>query len=166
MKNLDVTISKSFSVRAACNLRWPQREGGSAVIELRTTRVSLDQYTDGWLPFGEILLSGSATLTGVLTYEPGDAGDLWFSPDELVAAKETAFGVEVRQLKLSRAYLFGDYSPDEFSVPAALRQSSCWSAQATIRVEDIWVLLGDSDSSGAYPVKYTVISTTAHRACG
>jgi hypothetical protein len=166
LKNLSVTLSRSFKVRAACYLRWPRRDDSDAPIELGTTRVSLDRYTDGRLPYGEILLSGSATLSGVLKYEPGPAGDLWFFPvGEPIAAKGTAFSSAVSPLRLSRAYLFKDYSPHEFRVPSVLRQSYCWSAQATLKVDDIWVLIGGTDQSGAFPVKYSVISATTHRAC-
>jgi hypothetical protein len=163
LRNLDVTLSSGFEVLAACNLWRPQRE---SYADLLTERVSLDDTVNGWYLFGQILLRGSATLSGYVTYQPGDSGELWFSPSgEVVAPRGTAFGRAVAELKLSRAYLLASYSPDELDVPPDLRESACWTAQATIRVDDIWVLLGESDSDGAYPVKYTVVSVKDLRQC-
>ena len=137
-------------------------------IDIGTTRVSLDRDVDGWIPFGSILLRGSATLKGILNYNViGPAGGLFFDPvGEPIAAKGTAFSNQVRTLKLSRAYLFKeDYSPREIRVPSALRRSSCWSAQATLKIDDVWVLIGEGDQVGAYPVKYSIVSATGHRQC-
>jgi hypothetical protein len=156
--NLRVSLSKSFKVGAACRLHWP-RPTVDEPIDLKVTRTSLDDYAaDGNLPLGDILLSGNSTLAGVLVYNPGDAGKLWFTPRHNIAVPGTAFSMQVRSLKLSR-----QYSPDEFQVPPALRKS-CWSATATISIENVWVTIGGGDSAGAYPVRYKVISVVDHKA--
>lgn len=162
LKNVVVTLNKSFKIGAACNLRWRGPDGDQS-IDLKVDTASLDNYTGGNLPLGQILLRGHSTLTGSLTYNPGDAGDLWFEPEGYpIAVSGTAFSKEVGQLKLARPY-----TPAEFQVPRALRDS-CWSATATISVKDVWVTIGESDEAGAYPAHYRVISVVNHKSqpCG
>lgn len=162
LKNVVLTLNKNFKIGAVCDLRWV---GGASnqPIDLRMGTVALDSYTDGNLPFGQILLMGLSTLKGGLTYNPGNAGDLWFEPEgHPIAVPGTAFSSTVGQLKLARPY-----TPAEFHVPKALR-NSCWSAKATISVTNIWVTLGETDEAGAYPAQYRVISVINHKSqpCG
>lgn len=147
---------------AVCDLRWVGRVS-TQPIDLQVSTVSLDSYTDGNLPFGQILLTGRSTLKGGLTYNPGNAGDLWFEPEgHPIASPGTAFSNTVGQLKLARPY-----ARAEFHVPKAL-WNYCWSAKATIRATNIWVIIGDNDEAGAYPAQYRVISVVNHKSqpCG
>lgn len=162
LKNVVVTLNKNFKIGAVCDLRWSGTDSDRP-IDLKASTTSLDSYTDGNLPFGQILLLGHSTLKGNLTYEPGNAGDLWFEPQgHPIAASGTAFSKEVDRLKLARPY-----APAEFHVPRTLR-NSCWSATATISVTNIWVTIGGSDEAGAYPAQYRVISVVNHKSqpCG
>ena len=162
LKNLIVTLNKTFKIGAACNLRW-MRPDNHRTIDLKVNTASLDDYTDGDLPRGQILLTGNSTLTGRLTYNLGVAGDLRFAPEgNPIAASGTAFSRVVGELKLARPY-----SPAEFEVPGSF-EDSCWSATATINVKDIWVTIGDSDEAGAYPAQYRLVSVINHKAqpCG
>lgn len=162
LKNVVVTLDKNFKIGAVCDLRWVGPDSDQP-IDLRGSNTSLDSYTDGYLPFGQFLLMGHSTLTGSLTYDPGNAGDLWFEPEgHPITLPGTAFSKEVDQLKLARPY-----TPAEFHVPKALR-NSCWSATATISVTNVWVTIGGNDEAGAYPAQYRVISVVDHKsqACG
>ena len=157
LKNVIVTLNKNYKIGAVCGLRWSGLDG-DLPIDLKINSTSLDNYTDGKLPLGQILLIGHSTLTGSLKYSPGNAGDLWFAPKgHPIAVPGTAFSQEVGQLKLARPY-----NPAEFHVPRAL-WSSCWSARATVSVSNIWVTIGSNDQAGAYPARYRVISIVNHK---
>lgn len=157
LKNLVATLNKNFKIGAVCGLRWSGTDSDQP-IDLRVSPISLNSYTDGNLPFGQILLMGHTTLKGGLRYEPGNAGDLWFEPQgHAIAASGTAFSKQVARLKLVRPY-----TPAEFHVPRAL-QNFCWSATATISVTNVWVTIGGNDEAGAYPARYRVISVIKHK---
>lgn len=162
LKNVVATLNTNFKIGAVCDLRWRGTKSDQP-IDLRVNSISLDSYTDGDLPFGQILLMGHTTLKGSLRYAPGNAGDIWFEPQgHPIAALGTAFSKEVEQLKLARPY-----TPAEFQVPRAL-QNACWSATATISVTNVWVTLGGNDEAGAYPARYRVMSVINLKAepCG
>jgi hypothetical protein len=162
LRNVVATLNNNFRLGAVCDLRWVGADGAQP-INLRISKVSLDSYTNGNLPFGQILLVGHSTLEGTLTYEPGNSGELWFEPrGHPISGSGTAFSRVMSQLKLARAY-----APAEFHVPISLRKS-CWTATATIQINDVWVTIGESDEAGAYPAQYRVISVVNHKAqrCG
>ena len=157
LKNVIVTLKKNYRIGAVCGLRWRGLDS-DLPIDLKINLTSLDNSTDGKLPLGQILLLGHSTLTGSLTYSPGNAGDLWFKPKgHPIAVPGTAFSKEVSQLKLARPY-----NPADFHVPRVLGDS-CWSAKATVSVSNIWVTIGDNDEAGAYPAQYRVISIVNHK---
>lgn len=139
-------------------MRWP----GGKTVDLTRQKTSLDRYTNGNLPFGYIFLLGEARLQGELRYEPGNAGDFWFSPRPLLVRHEKAWSPELRTLK------FIGEDQDlmvKFRVPAGFHKINCFTANATIVVNGLRVLIGETDEAGAYPIEYKVVSVTDFKGC-
>ena len=156
LRNLEATPPNQLKIAAACNLRWP----GGKTIDLTRQKTSLDRYTNGNLPFGHIFLLGEARLHGELRYEPGNAGDFWFSPRSLLVRQEKAWSPELRMLKF-----IGEDLMVKFRVPAGFRKIDCFTANATIVVNGLRVLIGETDEAGAYPIEYKVTSVTDFKGC-
>jgi hypothetical protein len=153
---LTLSLQPPFVVGAVCNLRWLGGKG-ERVIDLRSERITLDEYTDGWLPFGFVLLRGHAELRGELIFEPGPSGDYWFSVvPGLVVAQSSV--VPLHTLKLPVDVI-------EASPPRQLQEAQCWIADAVLDVRDIWLLIGDNDEAGAYPSEFRLEAAYNYRAC-
>lgn len=60
LKNLKATLSPQFTLIAACNLYWRKyTDEGDVPINLRKTKLTLDEYTNGDRPWGQLLLKGA-----------------------------------------------------------------------------------------------------------
>ena len=159
LNNVVITLKKPFRLQAACHLRWPRVEGHS-VVNLSTERVTFDSYTNGNLPYGELLLVGNAKIRGTLQYDPGPAGEFWFAPTN----RSLGLRGPIKGL-LGQFHLYKEHSSTELRVPASLRDAECWTANATLDVSDIWLLIGGTDEAGAFPSQYKVLSIGGHRPC-
>lgn len=157
LRNLDATLPPQMKIVAACGLRWPLGK----MIDLTRQKVSLDRYSDGNLPFGYILLVGKVQLHGQLRYEPGNAGDFWFTPTPPLLPRQKAWSAELYTLKF-----IGDDLMAKFRVPANLRNTACTAAKATIAFNSIRVLIGETDEAGAYPIEYKVVRMSRFKSCG
>ncbi|MCK7595619.1 hypothetical protein [Pseudomarimonas salicorniae] len=157
LARVGLTLAEGWSLSATCGLRWSL---AGPEIDLGSQAVTLDEYTDGQLPQGFLLIEGATTLTGKLSYEPGNAGDLRFDAAAgAIAPQDKAFGAEVASLKL-----FGPQG--QALVAAGPADLDCWSADAEIDLSSIWVLIGDSDQAGAHPAEYEVRVVGPYEGCG
>jgi hypothetical protein len=156
--NAVITLKKPFRLQAVCSLRWA-RASGDSVVDLSAERITFDSFTNGDHPVGELLLIGNATLQGTLRFDPGPAGEYWFTLNHSLGVRGPA-ELLLGEFKLSRKH-----SPSELRVPTSLRSADCWMADATLDVSNIWLVIGDSDEAGAYPSSYKVLSIAGHRSC-
>lgn len=53
-----------------------------------------------------------------------------------------------------------------FPVPRTLRNSDCFTANATIEIVGIRLLIGETDEAGAYPVNFKVVDISGFKKCG
>lgn len=159
--NILAPLTKPFSLKAACNLRWmeagdkPEQE-----IDLLKEQLSFERYKEGYIPRGQLLLIGTATLSGTLLYEEGPAGEWWFHPKGNPISSRGPLKSVFATLKLT-----GEHSFQEFRVPRSLQKANCWEANAILKISNIWLTLGETDEAGAYPAMYSVTSISNHRRC-
>ena len=159
LRNVSLTLRKPFQLRAACNLYW-FGANGRVTIDLSHEKVSYDKFDkNGALPFGQLLLAGKTKLRGTLMFYPGDAGQWWFYLADPIGQRDPAASL------LGGLKLWKEHGFEEFRVPVQLRGAECWSAAATIEVHDIWLTVGDTDESGAYPSRYRIQNISKHQLC-
>ena len=162
LRNASVPLTKSFRLKAVCNLRWAGfGERPDKTIDLTKEHVSFEDYReDGYIPYGELLLIGTATLRGTLMHEEGPAGEWWFYPEDKPISPRGPLERAFSSLKLTR-----EHSQQEFHAPRSLRKENCWEADAIVKISNIWLTIGETDEAGAYPVKYSITSVSNHRRC-
>ena len=146
-----------MKVVAAGGLWWADgRE-----IDLKRQKVSLDHYTNGDIPHGQIFIGGRIRLSGVLAYEPGNSGDAWFFPQPaLISPQYKALAAELRSLKF-----IGDRSLAKFGFSQSLLSSNCFRANANIEIDGISLLIGETDEAGAYPIFFNVLNVSGVKKC-
>lgn len=131
-------------------------------IDSRKMKLTLDEYTNGDRPWGELLLKGTARLHGVLRIEEGPAGIYWFSPvPALVEKQEAPLHHELGTLEFDDEDAFGK----QLHVPRELQNGGCLEADVVIEVRDIHVVMGDGDQAGAVAVHNRVIEQNNYRRC-
>lgn len=161
LRNASVPLTKSFRLKAACDLRWAGfGEQPDKAIDLSKEHVSFEDYKDGYTPYGELLLIGTATLRGTLMHEEGPAGEWWFYPEGKPISPRGPLERVFSSLKLTR-----EHSQQEFHTPRSLQKANCWEANAIVGISNIWLTIGETDEAGAYPVKYIIMSVSNHRLC-
>jgi len=147
-----------MKIVAACDLRW----ANGKQIDLSRQKVSLDRYTDGDIPDGEVFITGSARLSGYFSYEPGNSGDAWFAPrPPFIALNHKALAAKLNSFK----FIGADNVIRRFRVPRNLRNSNCFTANATIEIDGIRLLIGETDEAGAYPIKFKVVDIYGFKKC-
>ncbi len=160
LANLEVTLPPGLRVEAVCALRFDTLSGPHP-IDLTREKVSLDSYTNGGYPEGLVYLSGSmsAPLTGTVRAEEGDAGSLWFS------ANSNRRGPVFSEQHLTGLKLGSD---DDYSKLGAPKPESvggeCREAEATLKIHDPVVLLGQTDEAGTRG-QFDVIRVSAYTVC-
>lgn len=157
LHNVLVPLTKSFRLKAACNLRWIDQID---TIDLSKERVSFERYKNGYIPYGELLLIGATTLRGQLRHSDGPAGEWWFHPEGTPIASRGPLVNQFESIKLTR-----EHAQQEFHAPQSLQKADCWEAKAVVNISNIWLMIGGNDEAGAYPVKYSVTSVSNHRRC-
>lgn len=165
LANLVATPPSALRVIAVCNLRtWINSDMGlvQKPIDLAVTRISLNNYdTEGNVPYGEIYFTGTMTIEGVLEYDPGPAGEYWFTPSQRVVSQSSPLLSDL----LAR-FKFRDESPlQKLPAPRRLVKGGCFAANATIEMNGLSLVIGDSDEAGAYPVTFRVIRSSGFRSC-
>ena len=158
-RQIAATLTGDLRIEAVCDLHLRPQSGGRTPIDLNARSVNFDHVGVGEeYVYGFVLLKGKQRLTGRLSYQPGPSGDLWFQvAGAPIAACNTTLGRELSTLKLIEP---SQGLTEAYNVPQSLRDAPCWTADAVIEVESIWLLIGDTDEAGAYPSKHTAISVT------
>jgi hypothetical protein len=142
---------------AACGLRW----SNGKPINLARQKISLNQFTNGDIPQGEVFVTGRVKMSGQFLYEPGNAGDAWFTPrPALVARRFAALSDVLSELKFA-----GEPEISQFSIPRYWHNTGCFTANAVIEVDGMRLLLGGNDEAGAYPLKFKVLRLTGFQKC-
>lgn len=155
--NLQATFPHPMKVVEACDLRWSNGKH----INLSLQKVSLDQYTDGDMPQGVVLVTGRARLSGQFRYEPGNSGDAWLTPHpSLIAPHHKALAAQLSSIKFADVTSMG-----RFRVPPTLRNSNCFTANMTIEIDGINLIIGETDEAGAYPIKFKVVDISGFKKC-
>jgi hypothetical protein len=185
LSNLTVTLPAGLRIAAVCGLHFncsnarepgpghPCGNRGSDAqaaaaagrlvhqVDLTREKLSLDSYVLGDYPNGLIYLSGTAqaTTTGKVTTEEGPAGSLWFN------AKVDRRGPVFREHHLKRLSLGTDEHYKKLRAPTLeVTQGACWEAEATIRIRDPVVLLGDGDQAGT-GADFDVVRVSEYKPC-
>ena len=150
------TLPPWLTLVAVCQLRWPQ---GNRPVDLNAG-LTFDQYTNGEIPHGSLLLAGRLVLRGVLRIEAGPAGKYWFSPQPSLVEKKGPLNAELGTLEFHDEQAF----ERQLHIPKAFRQV-CAEADIVLAVDNIYLLLGDNDEAGAIPVYSRVLQDDNYRHC-
>jgi len=158
LSNLTVTLPPGLRVEAVCGLsiRDPKDRSVHRSIDLTREKLSLDRYRNGDYPQGSIYLSGTMQpITGTVSAEPGPAGDLWFH------AKRNLRGPVFWENHLNELKLETDEDHKKLRAPT---EGECWEAQATIRISNPVVFLGETDQDGTR-ADFEVIRVSKYKLC-
>lgn len=157
LRNLQASFPIPMKIVAACGLRW----SNDMPISLARQKISLDQFTNGDIPQGEVFVTGRVKMSGQFFYEPGNAGDAWFTPrPALVARRFAALSDVLTELKIA-----GESEISQLGIPRYWRSTGCFTANAVIEVDGMRVLLGGNDEAGAYPLKFKVLRLSGFQKC-
>lgn len=158
LANLEITPPAETKVKAVCGLR----DTGGRLINLVKEKASLDRYVDGNLPQGSLYLSGQITYSGVVSFEPGNAGDLWFNTGVTGQPRTPVFRHEFfEEIKLGSA---SDYRKLGMSNPYSEgKPYKCWSKKVTLKIVDPVVHLSDTDFGGTYATDIVVLKMSASK---
>ena len=157
LSNLTVTLPPGLKVSMVCGLYLRSRPGpGSHIIDLTREKLSLDRYYDGDYPYGEVYLSGTmqTPITGTVSTEEGPAGSLWFN------AKANRRGPVFWEYHLKSLTLGSAEDYKKLRAPT----SECWEAEATIKIRNPIVTLGDTDEAGTRG-EFDVIQVSDYERC-
>ena len=156
LKNIVATAPPTLRLVAACGLRWP----GGEPIDISARRITLDAFTSGNIPYGVFFFEGRMTIRGTLRFEPGPAGEYGFEPRPALVAGRTPLSLLLANLE------FEDQRElDRLPVPRRLRDRNCLTADATLRVDGIRLVIGGTDEEGSFPIVYKVLRASTYRAC-
>lgn len=157
LTNLEATLPNPLKVVAVGGLQWADHRE----IDLSRQKVSLDHYTNGDVPHGEIFIGGRVRLSGILEYEPGPAGDAWFIPQPaLISPQNKALAAELSSIKI-----LDGRDLSKFGFPQSLLDSDCFNANVAVEIDGIRVLIGETDEAGAYPINIKVLNVSGAKKC-
>lgn len=160
LSNLTVTLPSSLKIEAVCGLRYQYPE--THWIDLKTEKVTLDTYTEnGDYLTGFVILSGTMkeTTAGTVRVEEGPAGSLWFD------AKPNRESPVFSEYHLKELDLGTDEHYKKLRAPRPeTMNGNCREAQATIRIRNPIVLLGDTDEAGT-GADFDVLHVSKYKPC-
>ncbi len=166
LANARLTPPKGLRLVAACGLTW----GHEKKIDLSTTRIELNTYTQGDYPLGTLYLAGPIELRGTAWVAPEEDSDSEHGPG-------AGFSVHwpARETQTAFLHLIGDLSFQDGTTEKALRMDRalsgklagkrCAIADARIRVQGLMLTNDDSDAQGAYALGVKVLEISPYRAC-
>lgn len=161
LKQLHATLPRGLRVVAARGLSVDD-DLGYRELDPRRERIDLDR-ADALGIGGALLLQGHLTLRGRVRYEPNPGWELVFLPDRRSAAasapRTPATLVQAR-IVLDR--------PDgtlALAPPADLADATCWEAAAEVRIDDLLLLIDDSELAGARALSLRWSRVRDFRAC-
>ena len=161
LSNVTVTLPVGLRLEAVCDLTL-RGANSTRIIDLTKEKVSLDAYNnEGNYPKGFIYLSGTMkeVLTGTVKVEEGPAGALWFHA--VPAHDRPVFWKH----HLSELTLGSDEHYKKLRAPKPGKfQGERQSAQATIRILNPIVLLGQTDEAGT-DADFDVVQISKFKPC-
>lgn len=143
LTNLTVTLPRGLRVEAVCGLRFVT-SSGSHNIDLSREKLTLDSYRQGDYPKGHIFLSGviQEPIIGTVRFDEGPAGTLWFNASSINRRGPVFWEHHLKSLSLGTELDFKKLRA------TTLKEGQCWEAEATIKIRNPSVLLGDTDEAG------------------
>ena len=157
LARVKVALPKGVALHAVCGLQGT--DGRS--VNLGRERVDMNRFGATGDSFdGEFYLSGTLALSGSIRVEPGNSGELWFTPSASIAEPNSPFGGQLGQFKIASE---SDYK--KFGVSRDLLSRPCSYAQASVEFKGFRVSLGQTDDTGAYPLEVRVKRVGQYRSC-
>ena len=157
LKRVRITLPKGLALQAVCALRGSDGK----FINLARQSIDMDRYDSAGNSFyGEFYLSGVLSFPGSIQIEPGNSGDLWFTPAVGIADAASPFGGRFHEFKIVT-----ESNYKKFRVTPAMLQSECLKAKASVEFDGFLISLGETDDAGAYPNKVKVFRVGQYRAC-
>ena len=161
LSNLTVTLPPGLRVEAVCSLRF-DTGAEQHDIDLTRERLSLDNYRHGDYPKGGVFLSGTTQnpVSGTVTMSDDPYEGLSFS-----ANGHNRRGPVFWESHLKRFSLGTEEHYKQLRAPKQNEaRNACWEAEATIRIRNPAVLLGDSDEAGT-TADLDVIHVSEYKPC-
>jgi len=152
-----VKLPKGLKLHAVCALR----SSDGRFVNLTHQSVDMNRYDKtGNTLDGEFYLSGALSLSGSIRVEPGNSGDLWFTPDVKLGDSASPFGSQLSEFKLDAESHYRD-----FKVTPAMLQLGCSQAKASAIFNGLLVSLGETDFNGAHARKARVLKVGNYHTC-
>jgi hypothetical protein len=161
LKGLHATLPRGLRVVAARGLSVDD-DRGYRELDPGREQIDLDR-ADALGIDGALLLQGRLTLRGRVRYDPNPGWELAFLPDrrasDAPATRTLAARVQER-IVLDR--------PDgtlAVTPPPALAGATCWEAAVELRIDDLLLLIDDSELAGARALSPRWSRVRDFRAC-
>lgn len=166
LANAKLAPPKGLRLVAACGLTWDHEK----TIDLTTTAVELNGYTQGKYPLGTLYLAGPIELRGTVWVAPEEDSDGEHGPEAGFIVKWPAAERPTEFLRMISGLTFQDTATEKaLHIDSALRGNlagkRCAVASARIRVQGIVLTNDDSDAQGTYAVGTRVLAISPYRAC-
>jgi hypothetical protein len=157
LSRLVASLPKGLSLVAACGLH----DAGGRMLDPRRESVNMDRHdASASMPDGVFYVSGDLTLSGSISVEPGNSGEVWFRPDVPLVQGRRAFSEAFQELKIENET---DYV--KLQVTKALLAKECSMAKATVTFSGFRVHRGQTDEAGTYPSKMKVLRLGKYTSC-
>ena len=161
LKQLHATLPRGLRVVAARGLSVDD-DLGYRELDPRSERIDLDR-ADALGIGGALLLQGHLTLRGRVRYEPNPGWELVFLPDRRTAA--TSAPRTPATLVQARIVLDRPDGTLAMTPPSDLADATCWEAAAEVRIDDLLLLIDDSELAGARALSLRWSQVRDFRAC-
>lgn len=144
LKGLHATLPRGLRVVAARGLSVDD-DRGYRELDPGREQIDLDR-ADALGIGGALLLQGRLTLQGRVRYAPDAGSELVFLPDRRSAAPATrTLAARVQE----RIVLDRPDGTLALVPPPDLADATCWEASAELRIDDLLLLIDDSELAGA-----------------
>ncbi|MGN6151070.1 MAG: hypothetical protein ACTHOH_03545 [Lysobacteraceae bacterium] len=161
LKRLHATLPRGLRVVAARGLSVDD-DLGYRELDPRSERIDLDR-ADALGIDGALLLQGRLTLQGRVRYEPNPGWELAFLPDRRSSAPAATRTPAMRALE--RIVLDRPDGTLALAPPPELADATCWEASAELRIDDVLLLIDDSELAGARALSPRLSRVRDFRAC-
>lgn len=158
LNNITATLPPTLKLVGACNLAWPRQPYEK--IDIRKSKITFNNFIDGWTPEGHLLLSGKVGLQGVLRVEEGPAGKYWFEPKPRLIRRETPLSSQMSQIGFRDEINFTALRP-----PKRLLGKECFLVDVSIDAIDMHVVIAQTDENGTFPVQFSLKKANNYRDC-
>ena len=157
LARVKLALPKGLTLDAVCALR----KADGTFVDLRRQSADLTRYDAAGNSYdGEFHLSGTLSMSGTIRVEPGNSGELWFTPAARLVDPRTPFGGQFQEFKIAAEK---DYR--KFGVTPALLERPCSWTRASVEFRGFRVSIGETDDTGAYPKNVRVLRVGRFKAC-